>query len=150
MSDRINKPVHEARIGSIKAAIWANATDSGGTRYAVTIARIYRKEGQWQQTSSFGVDDLPVLQKVVDQAFEAILALQNPTPPEPPASSGNTGNGDDRDGDGGDKPATSDTDSDSGGDQAGDASGGNSGSASGSTSKGSRAGKARKRASSRN
>lgn len=79
MSDRTNQPVHEVRIGAIKPAIWANASTSGGggTRYAVTVARIYRdRNSQWQQTTSFGVDDLPVLQKVIDQAFEAVLHLQ--------------------------------------------------------------------------
>ena len=96
MSDRTNKPVHEVRIGAIKAAVWANATDSGGTRYAVTIARIYRdKGGQWQQTTSFGVDDLPVLQKVIDQAFEAVLHLQGNASSPAPDSGSDDGEGDD-------------------------------------------------------
>jgi hypothetical protein len=60
----------------------------------VTIARIYRdKGGQWQQTTSFGVDDLPVLQKVIDQAFEAVLHLQGSV--TTPDSDSGDGEGDD-------------------------------------------------------
>ena len=84
MSDS-NKPIQEVRIGSIKAAIWANPTESGATRYNVTLARIYRSDGQWKQTTSFNVDDLPVVQKVTDRAFEAILDLQSP-----PGTAGDT------------------------------------------------------------
>ncbi|MEM6457842.1 MAG: hypothetical protein AAF710_00455 [Planctomycetota bacterium] len=95
MSDRTNKPVHEVRIGAIKAAIWANATDNGSTRYAVTVARIYRdRNSQWQQTTSFGVDDLPVLQKVIDQAFEAVLNLQGDPGNAPDPGSNDGGNDD--------------------------------------------------------
>ena len=63
-----NKPVHEIRMGRIKAAIWENDTQNG-VRHNVTVQRIYRDESQeWQTSDSFGRDDLPLLAKVVDQA----------------------------------------------------------------------------------
>lgn len=34
-----DRPVHEVRIGAIKAAIWKNETN-GGARYNVTLSRI--------------------------------------------------------------------------------------------------------------
>ena len=40
-----NKPVHDVRLGAIKAAIWANSTPKG-TRYSVTLTRLY-KDGDW-------------------------------------------------------------------------------------------------------
>lgn len=63
-----NKPVHEIRMGRIKAAIWENETQNG-VRHNVTVQRIYKEEGgDWQTSESFGRDDLPLLGKVVDQA----------------------------------------------------------------------------------
>jgi hypothetical protein len=61
------QPVHEFRICSIKAAIWENQTNNG-TRFNVTLARIYKDGEQWKSTDSFGRDDLLLLAKVVDQA----------------------------------------------------------------------------------
>lgn len=66
------QPVHEVRLGSIKAAIWENRTDTG-TRYNVTLARIYKDGEQWKSTDSFGRDDLLLLAKVADQAHTWIL-----------------------------------------------------------------------------
>jgi hypothetical protein len=70
-----NKPVEEVRIGSVKAAIWKNETESG-PRFNVTFQRLYRDgESGWRSTDSFGRDDLLVLAKVADQAHGRIVAL---------------------------------------------------------------------------
>lgn len=61
------KPVHKVRLGSVKAAIWENQTDSG-TRYNVTVSRIYKDGDEWKSTDSFGRDDLLLLGKVCDEA----------------------------------------------------------------------------------
>ncbi len=62
-----DRPIHEVRLGAIKAAIWRNDTATG-VRYNVTFSRIYKdKEGdQWKSTDSFGRDDLLALGKVAD------------------------------------------------------------------------------------
>ena len=67
-----SKPVHEIRLGAVKAAIWANETDSG-VRHNVTVARLYREDDEWKTTTSFGRDDLPLLAKVADQAHTWIF-----------------------------------------------------------------------------
>jgi len=69
-----DRPVHEVRIGAIKAAIWANET-SNGTRYNVTFSRLYRdkEQDQWASTSSFGRDDLLLVAKVADAAHTWIF-----------------------------------------------------------------------------
>ena len=69
------KPIHEIRMGRIKAAIWQNETDNG-IRYNVTVGRLYRDGESWKQTESFGRDDLPVLAKVADQAHTFIFQKQ--------------------------------------------------------------------------
>jgi len=61
------KPAHTLRLGCVKAAIWANQTENG-TRYNVTVSRLYKAENEWKDSSSFGRDDLPLACKVLDQA----------------------------------------------------------------------------------
>ena len=67
-----NQPVHEVRLGGIKAAIWQNQTEAG-VRYNVTFERLYRQEGEWRSTGSFGRDDLLLLGKVADLAHSWII-----------------------------------------------------------------------------
>lgn len=61
------KPVHEIRLGAIKAAIWANDTQVG-IRHNVTLTRLYKDGEEWRSSDSFGRDDLPVVAKVADMA----------------------------------------------------------------------------------
>jgi hypothetical protein len=77
------RPVHEIRMGRIRAAIWPNQTESG-VRHNVTISRLYKDGDEWKDTTSFGRDDLPLVAKVCDLAHTWIYNQ----------SSGNTnGNG---------------------------------------------------------
>ena len=69
MSNNVStRPVHEIRLGRIKAAIWENETQNG-TRHNVTITRLYRDGDVWRDSSSFGRDDLPVI-VICPPAFE--------------------------------------------------------------------------------
>lgn len=52
-----SRPIHEVKIGMVKAAIWANDT-TRGTRYNVTLVRLYRADGEWKTTQSFNPRDL--------------------------------------------------------------------------------------------
>ncbi|MCI0535532.1 MAG: hypothetical protein L0Z50_09900 [Verrucomicrobiales bacterium] len=64
-------PVHEVRLGRIKAAIWKNQADQS-VRYNATFTRIYLQEGAWRSTDNFGRDDLLLLANVADQAHSWI------------------------------------------------------------------------------
>lgn len=68
-----NRPVHEVRLGSVKASIWEN-TVGDNTLHKVTLTRSYkdRESNQWKNTESFGRDDLLVVAKVADQAHSWI------------------------------------------------------------------------------
>lgn len=66
------RPIHDVRLGRIKAAIWANGTENG-TRYNVTFTRIYKDGDQWKDSTSFGRDDLPLVAKVADLAHSWIF-----------------------------------------------------------------------------
>ena len=69
---KVVRPVHEVRLGRIKAAIWENETQNG-SRHNVTISRLYRDGEKWNDSASFGRDDLPLVAKVVDQAHSWIF-----------------------------------------------------------------------------
>jgi hypothetical protein len=64
-----HKPVHEIRLGRIRAAIWANHSTSRETWFNVTVSRLYKDGDRWQDTATFGRDDLPIVAKVVDMAY---------------------------------------------------------------------------------
>ncbi len=67
MSNSTTRPVHEVRMGRVKAAIWRNETENGAM-FNVTILRLYRTDEGWATTSSFSRDDLPLVAKVADLA----------------------------------------------------------------------------------
>jgi len=66
------KPVHEIRLGRIKAAIWKNETQNGSL-HNVTFTRLYKDEDQWKDSTSFGRDDLPLVAKVADMCHTWIF-----------------------------------------------------------------------------
>ena len=71
-----SKPVHEVRLGRIRAAIWLNDTE-GGPRYNVQISRLYKdKADKWKDSTSFGREDLPLVGKVADLAM--VWIYENP------------------------------------------------------------------------
>lgn len=80
-----DKPAHEVRIGSIKAAIWKNDT-CNGVRYNTTFSRLFKEkeDDQWKSTDSFGRDDLLGLAKVADTTHTWICAqtLEKDTGPQ--------------------------------------------------------------------
>ena len=62
------KPVREFRMGRIRAAIWANQSEGGKIRFSVTIGRLYKVGNRWQDSRSYGRDDLPLVSKVTNMA----------------------------------------------------------------------------------
>jgi hypothetical protein len=84
------RPIHEIRIGYVKAAIWENSTERG-PRYNVTINRRYKVEDGWRDTHSLGRDDLLNAAKVMDLCHTWIydqMAKHAQTGNPAPSSSG--------------------------------------------------------------
>ncbi|MFZ1008988.1 MAG: hypothetical protein WAN65_19260 [Candidatus Sulfotelmatobacter sp.] len=67
----MSKPIHEVRLGLIKAAIWQNQTRVG-ERHNVTLTRLYRNGDVWKESTHFGRDDLLLAAKVLDLAHSWI------------------------------------------------------------------------------
>jgi hypothetical protein len=66
------KPVHEVRLGKIKAAIWANESERG-LRHNVTVSRLYKDGEDWKSSDSFGRDDIPLLIKALDRVHDFLF-----------------------------------------------------------------------------
>lgn len=73
------RPVHEIRLGTIRAAIWENQSPSKDVWFAVSVSRLYRDGDRWKDSSSFGRDDLPVVAKIMDMAYAWIWDHQMPS-----------------------------------------------------------------------
>ena len=68
-----NAPIATIRVGRIKATIWENTDEQDRTYHATTLTRSYRdKNNQWQETTSFSLEDMPRLRLSADKAFELI------------------------------------------------------------------------------
>lgn len=66
------KPIHEIRLGLIKARIWRKRTRSG-MRHNVSVVRLYRNGDTWKESTRFGRDDVPLVRLVFDQAHTWIF-----------------------------------------------------------------------------
>jgi hypothetical protein len=69
-----NKPVHEVKLGRIRATIWSNPGEKG-PMYSVQLTRLYKDEkaDQWADSASFGRDDLLAVAKAADLAHSWIF-----------------------------------------------------------------------------
>ena len=59
-----NKPIHQVRIGRIKAAVFDNGEDAPRK---VAFTALYKDGETWKGSQSFTREDLPLLAKVADQ-----------------------------------------------------------------------------------
>lgn len=64
-----SRPVHEFKLGRIRASIWTNDVTGRGRWFNVTITRLYREGDEWKSTTSFGRDDLPLVAKAAEMAY---------------------------------------------------------------------------------
>lgn len=73
----MSKPVAKFRLGKIVATVWNNPADNGDARYSCSIVRTFKdKADQWQETSSFFPEDLPVVKRLSERALNKVMLLQ--------------------------------------------------------------------------
>ena len=71
-----NKPAATLRDGTIKATIWANASERG-TFYSVDFVQGYKdQDGQWQDGTSFAGADVLKVANLATAAYNKILELK--------------------------------------------------------------------------
>ena len=86
------KPIHEIRLGRIKAAIWENEGENG-IRYNVTLTRLYKNgKDEWRDSTTFGRDDLPLVEKVCHMTHLWIFSHSQGGIVQTVAASGEPGN----------------------------------------------------------
>jgi len=74
MSEK-NKPEKKFRAGAVTATIWRNQTEDNKEYSTVSFERSYKdKNGEWKNTNSLRVNDLPKAAMVISKAYE-FLAL---------------------------------------------------------------------------
>ena len=72
-----NEPIHEIKLGRIRATIWENQTeDKDDVWYNVVPSRLYKSGDKWKDTTSFRRDDLPIVAKALDMAYAWIWHRQ--------------------------------------------------------------------------
>ena len=66
-------PLKKFRAGQITCALWENEAKVNGRTVRMlkaTVERRYKdKNGEWQNTSSFGRNDIPLVKYCLDRAF---------------------------------------------------------------------------------
>ncbi len=68
-----NRPVHQVRIGRIKAAVFENGDNAPRK---VQFAALYKDGETWKGSQGFSREDLPLLANVADQVH-TVLYEQN-------------------------------------------------------------------------
>jgi hypothetical protein len=78
MTDQLkNRPVAEIRgMAGLKATIWSDKTETGGTRYSVSIARTYLRDGKYFDTTYFGPSELLQAAHLAGRAYDRIVELR--------------------------------------------------------------------------
>ena len=78
--DEKRKPLKTFREENVSGSVWAKEVLVGMDRrtfYSITLERSYKIPGQpWKYTRSFDASDLANLKKVVQQADDFVLSLQ--------------------------------------------------------------------------
>jgi hypothetical protein len=69
------QPSAKFRMGRISATVWENQGEKGPW-FTTTILRSYKDGDDWKSTSSFGREDLPLVEKVAAQALFWIFRQQ--------------------------------------------------------------------------
>lgn len=74
-----NKPVKKFQIRGISASLFENTSENGSTFYKVSILRTFKDGDQFKTTSTFGRDDLPIVETLTRQAWHEILKREAST-----------------------------------------------------------------------
>ena len=67
-----NEPAHKFRIGRISVVIWRNRSEQGSEWYRTEITRKWKKGEEWQDSTSYNLEDLLVVSHAAMLAGEWI------------------------------------------------------------------------------
>ncbi|MDM8008654.1 MAG: hypothetical protein QUV05_21155 [Phycisphaerae bacterium] len=81
-NEKRNPPVQKFRLGQVEAAIWLNRNQNPRTKreetyHSVTVTRGYTdQQGFYRDTTSFNVQHIPLLLKVLEHAYDYVHEMQ--------------------------------------------------------------------------
>lgn len=81
-------PLMRFRSGAVSATVWENARKDGSVYPSVKLSRSYRDKQtqEWKETSSFSLNELPVVAILARKAFEAMALDHAASPGSAPGS----------------------------------------------------------------
>ena len=68
-----NKPVKTFRSGGLSVTVWENPVEVKGIKSVMKsfqIQKRYKKDGDWETSKSYNVNDLPRIQVLINKAYE--------------------------------------------------------------------------------
>jgi len=68
-----NKPAKKFQLRGVSASVFENKSEQGVPFHKVSITRTYKSGDQFKSTSTFGRDDLPLVETLARQAWLEIL-----------------------------------------------------------------------------
>ncbi len=72
-----NMPIETFRLRGISASVFENQSEDGQTFYRVSLVRTYKDgNGQFQTTSAFSRDDLPIVAHLANEAWQFVMELE--------------------------------------------------------------------------
>lgn len=75
--EKMNQPIKKYKAGSIRATVWENEVNNAGVYQTVSIERVYQdKEGNWKNTSSFRLNDLPKVNVVIQKIYQELTVSE--------------------------------------------------------------------------
>ena len=66
------KPALELRRGLIKVRI-VRRRSKMGTRYSLSVVRLFRNGDHWKESTRLGCDDIPLVRLMLDDAYAWML-----------------------------------------------------------------------------
>ena len=61
-------PEKRFSAGLVKATVWKNVSSTGDEFRTVSLSKSYRKDGEWKNTNSLGIDDIDKAIQVLGEA----------------------------------------------------------------------------------
>jgi len=72
-----NEPAFKVEFGNMTASVWMNEGDKGVIPSVQLQKKYTDKEGNWQNSFSFGTNEIPKAIVALQKAYEKILSKEN-------------------------------------------------------------------------
>ena len=69
----MSSPVKVYKSGAVSVSIFKNTTQDGKDFYSFSFQKSYKKDGEWANTTSFNMNDLPHLNLIVNKLLEKTI-----------------------------------------------------------------------------